>query len=197
LKIERRILCGILTVALWSVPSSAFADTGLPMIVLAFPGMAVLFIPIVAIEAYVLRRILGSSYSRALGPVVVGNAVSTFFGIPVAWILMVIAQFTFLNRFDVGWQASGPGLVRNIVSQSAFLPPYPGIQANMSWALPLAMLVLLVPFFLASWLIEYWVARLMMRDVEPRLVLRGVLVANAASYVMLAVVLGALALAGI
>jgi hypothetical protein len=44
-----------------------------------------------------------------------------------------------------------------------------------------------VPFFFASWLIEYRLSRLFMRDTEKPVLRRAVLVANVVSYALLVV----------
>jgi hypothetical protein len=51
---------------------------------------------------------------------------------------------------------------------------------------PVATLVLLVPFFFASWLIEYWVSRLFARETDKKTLNRAVLAANLVSYAFLA-----------
>ena len=50
-------------------------------------------------------------------------------------------------------------------------------------------MVLLVPFFFASWGIEYMVARVMLRGADQQLLLRAMAKANLVSYALLGVVM--------
>ena len=150
-----------LAACLASVPSLAFADMILPVAFLAIPGMLLLFVPIVLIEGLVLRFRLGIGFWRSIVVMAAANFVSTVVGIP----LVNVAAFPIQNIAFIGNSIDG------------FWNPFR------------SLLVLLVPFMLASWIVEYWVARPMLRDVERRPLLIAVLLANVASYALVGVVL--------
>jgi hypothetical protein len=91
---------------------------------------------------------------------------------------------------DIGTVA---GKVFAVTVRAPWLIPY---ESQLCWMVPAAALFLLVPFFFASWLIEYWVTRLMMRGLDAKLVRRAVMWASLASYAVFGtVVLGVLAVA--
>jgi hypothetical protein len=177
-----------------AVPSVAHADMGLPMIFLAWPGMGVMLVPVIALEVAVLMSALVTPLKRTAVVATVSNVISTVVGVPVTWVILVALQF-----LTGGGGAVGPdfgtlaGKIFAVTWQAPWLLPY---ESDLYWMIPVAMLVLLVPFFFASWLIEYPISRLMMRKLQAGVVRRGVLGANLVSYGLLAlVVLGVLGVA--
>lgn len=172
-----------------------FFDMGLPMI---FPAMMLMIIalgPIIFIEAYMLRG-LGLSLERTVVSAAVANIVSTAIGVPVTWCLLFGLQMA------TSWTG---GLVQG----SSFWDIFLGLTLQAPWVHPRgpeydwiiygAGLVLLVPFFFASWLVEYWVARFIARnamiaagadpDRAGGKIKRAVRNANLATYALLAVFL--------
>ncbi|MDI6815636.1 MAG: hypothetical protein QME41_00385 [Actinomycetota bacterium] len=180
-----RLLLTVIMVSLLAVPSTAYADMGLPMIVIAWPGMGVMLIPVVALEVFVLMRTFGTPVGRTVEVTATSNIVSTVVGIPVTWGILFGVQAV------TGGGMGGPGVetlagkVLAVTWQAPWLLPY---ESPAYWMVPVAMLVLLVPFFFASWLIEYQVSRRMMRSLAAGVVKNAVLRANLASYALLAVV---------
>jgi hypothetical protein len=161
------------------IARAAHANMGLPMLALAFRPMLLLFLPILAIEASVIFRRIDISFSRSFKTVCMTNLASTFIGIPVTWVVLVLLQVitrtargfptdTVLTKlFAVTWQAawldhSGEELV---------------------WMVPSATITLFVFFFFASWLIETWISsRWLLREVDRALVKKATLWANIYSY---------------
>ena len=188
---KRGLLTTLIMVSLLAAPSTAHADMGLPMLIIAWPGMGVMLIPVVALEVFVLMRLFGTPVGRTVEVAATSNIVSTVVGIPVTWGILFGMQAV------TGGGRGGPsvetlaGKVLAVTWQAPWLLPY---ESDLYWMVPVAMLVLLVPFFFASWLIEYQVSRLMMRDFAAGVVKNAVLRANLASYALLVlVVIGALA----
>lgn len=146
-------------------------------------------------HAYPGRRSRGIRFDESLGRTVeviaTSNIVSTVVGIPVTWgILFGVQAIT-------GGGRGGPsvetlvGKLLAVTWQAPWLLPY---ESASYWMVPVAMLALLVPFFFASWFIEYQVSKRMMRGLETGVVKNAVLRANLASYALLVlVVIGALA----
>ena len=66
--------------------------------------------------------------------------------------------------------------------QSPWLIPY---ESELYWMVPTAALVLLIPFFFASWFIEYQVGKRILRDIESTKIKEAVLKANLLSYGLL------------
>ena len=152
---DRRVLlfCTLL-VALVSLPRIAFADMILPIVVLAVPGMLILFIPITLLEGYVLKARLAVGFGRALWVSAVANLASTLVGLPLAHVALV--GFSPVHAFV------GDGSAITSLS------------------------VMLVPFFLGSLLVEYFVVRWMLRDADRRAVLIALLIGNVLSYLLVA-----------
>jgi hypothetical protein len=142
-------------------PVSLIADAGLPMIALTFPAMVILLIPVIVVEALLCRRWLRLSTWQALKSNAVANSASTVVGIPVAWVVMLFVQNGLAGVVSTTQAAhnwNGPlANVIVVVVNSAWLGPIEG----SNWAIPMATLVLLIPFFFASYGIEYFVVRSM------------------------------------
>ncbi|MDI6815794.1 MAG: hypothetical protein QME41_01190 [Actinomycetota bacterium] len=188
---KRAVALSLVVGSFLAIPSTAYADMGLPMIIIAWPGMAVMLIPVVALEVFVLMRIFGTSVRRTVEVATTSNIISTVVGIPVTWgILFGVQAITGGGRGGPSVETLA-GKVLAVTWQAPWLLPH---ESAAYWMVPVAMLVLLVPFFFASWLIEYQISRLMMRNFEAGVVKNAVLRANLASYALLAlVVIGALA----
>ncbi len=179
-------------------------NAGLPMIVPVMFFMAIGLIPIVLIEGALLAARLKVRFRDLIGSVVFGNIVSTIVGIPVTWFVLLMVQFVTggASGYAVG------GFWQKLVSftlQAPWLLP-----SDESWLFSAAALFLLIPFFFASWLIEY----VMMRDrlaaevatrhgdsielnTTERAVFRGVRDANLLSYGLFALLLSVSLLAAL
>ena len=132
------------------------------MIFPALPVMLVALLPIIIVEALVLRRFLTTSLSTATVAAGIANLASTFVGVPVAWFLLVAVQL--LTGGDRAYGLSTP--LRKVLAvtwQSPWLIPY---ERSLYWMIPTAGLVLLVPFFFASWYVEYLVTRRILKDAD-------------------------------
>ena len=55
--------------------SSAYANAALPLVFLSLPGMALALVPVIAMESYVLMKILGLSMGSGLAVVFVAESV--------------------------------------------------------------------------------------------------------------------------
>jgi hypothetical protein len=180
---KRIVLSIAAAVAVVAIPASASANAGVPMLAVVYPGMGILLIPVIVLEVVVLRRLLGASLRRTAIMVTVSNLVSTVIGVPLTWGALVGVQ-----ALTGGGGAAGPsfdtflGKVLAVTWQAPWMMPY---EADMYWMIPVASLVLLVPFFFASWLIEYQLSRLFMRETEKPVLRQAVLVANLVSYALL------------
>jgi hypothetical protein len=134
------------------------ADAGIPMIVLTFPLMLMLLVPVIVIEGLLCKRWLGLTNWEAMRSNAVSNLVSTLVGIPLAWAIMLGVQFGAMASVDKRshFLDSHSPLVTVVafVLNSAWIPPAEGSNV---WWIPAAILVLLVPFFFASYGIEYFV----------------------------------------
>jgi hypothetical protein len=163
---------------------TARADMGVPMIFVTMPLMVFALIPVILIEAFVLARRFQQSLKSVLWAASAANLVSTFIGIPITWCLLALIQLltggggayqihTILGRFfSVTWQ--GSWLFH--------------LESELYWRVPASILFLLIPFFFASYWVEYLVARRMLKNRDRGEVKRGVYFANLASYALLALI---------
>ena len=165
--------------SLW--PTAAWANIGIPTIIVVMPVMVLSLLPIIAIEAHAYARMLAVPGRRALRAAVVTNLLSSFIGIPVAWGLLLVAQILLGGGRSFGLETL-PDRVLSFTLQAPLLV----LHDDAPWLLPAAGLVLMVPFFLASWWTEYWLARRLFREVPPAAVWRAVRDANLRSYALLA-----------
>src|SRR5438309_5133249 len=89
------------------------ADVGVPMIFVQWPLMICALLPVIAIEALVVRKRLSLSYGRAFGGAAKANVVSTLAGVPLAWGLMLILEFATILPITLAaerwrWQLHSP-----------------------------------------------------------------------------------------
>ena len=160
---------------------SVIANIGVPMLFTQVSGMAMAIIPVVLIEGMIARRRLSLSTRSAFGGIGLANVVSTLVGIPLAWFAMLL-----LGELTTGGTAHGldtPWEIFNtVVLQASWLVPY---EQDLHWMIPSAFLVLLVPSFIASALIERFVLlRLWKTSPRPE-VTHTVWIVNSVSYSIL------------
>lgn len=181
--------CLLLTIfIMFFVAASAQANTGLPMILVAWPALWIGLIPIIAVECFVMRKYLvQTSLWHLIGTVSASNIVSTFVGIPLVWSVLILLQLTipggggFFPGHSFMFQA-----IASVTVQAPWLVP---AEQYMHLMIPAAFLVLLIPFFFASYWIEAWVTvKILERETGlPRKSLRhSVWKANLYSYLFLA-----------
>jgi hypothetical protein len=133
-----------------------FADAGIPMIFITFPGMLALLLPIIAAEAAFVIHRTSFNKKKVIWTTALGNALSTVIGIPFTWGALVLGEmglFEGIARTRLGsgnWNGPLAQIVATILSAPWLAP----VGSSASWAVPLATLVLLIPFFLASVWIE-------------------------------------------
>jgi len=146
----------------FSIVLPPLADAGVPMIILTWPAMVVLLIPVIVIEGLLCKRWLGLKTWQAIKTNAVSNLASTIIGIPVAWAVMLAIEFGSMGLVSEskalqGWHSPIANVIFVLFS-SAWLNPDLGEAA---WVIPAATLVLLIPFFFASYWIEYRIFRRM------------------------------------
>jgi len=136
------------------------ADMGVPMIVFTLPMMLILLIPVIAIESFLCKRWLGLTTRQAVRSNALSNVVSTLVGVPVAWVIMVVIEVASGALLDKipgidNWHSPLASAVGFILSSAWIGPP----EVTSIWIIPAACLVLLVPFFFASYWIEYRIVK--------------------------------------
>jgi hypothetical protein len=174
--------------------SPAYANAGLPMIVIVLPGMIVSLIPIILIEAWYIRRSLGITFPRAIKVMGIANLESTFIGIPITWIVLVMLEMFigFLgfagHTLFISIDLAIPDFVGYLIAitvGAAWLMP---VGKEAYWMVPTAALVLLFPFFYVSWRIERNRAKKILQEIPPEKVNKATLLANIYSYGLLGII---------
>lgn len=146
------------------------------LLVAGFP-LLLTFVPIVLVEAAVFRWKAGTRWWRSVGVMTIANLVSTFVGVPITWIALVIVQMS----------GEGLGMQRFVgpLWRSAWLGPPTDLDFDLK-LLYGAALVLTVPFYITSVVTEWTVARGMVEQERKPRVFRACVLANTATYVPIA-----------
>lgn len=171
------LIAGVLSLT----PQVAFANAGVPMIFLVMPAFAIAIVPIVIIESVYLAKKLKISGRVAGKTATISNLVSTLVGIPLTWILLVVIQL--LTGGDKAYGLiSILDKILAVTWQAPWLIPY---ESDLHWMVPVAGLVLLVPFFFVSWWSEYLVSKKLLKETEAVTTNRAVRNANLITYGLL------------
>ncbi len=139
------------------------------MIVLTLPAMVVALVPVIVIEGLLCKKWLGMTTRQALGSNALSNLASTIVGVPLAWAILVGLEFGTMGMVNASpalqnWNSPIATAV-SFVLTSAWIGP---VEGSQDWMVPAATLVLLVPFFFASYFVEYQVIRSMVGKFESR-----------------------------
>jgi len=137
-------------------------------------------IPIVIIEALIVQRMVVLSQRRAFASVALANIISTIVGIPLMWIVLATTQGTFAGT-ALGLSTVGQKIYA-VTIQAPWLIPY---EQDLSWMIPMALIVLAVPAYLLSVLVERQVIFQFITNGQRLITKRAVAIANLASYFFL------------
>jgi len=162
------------------------ADAGVPMIFVQWPLMICALLPVIAIEALVVRKRLSSSYGRAFGGAAKANMVSTLAGVPLAWGLMLILEFATFYPLAMAaekwhWRPNSPLFYLLNVLQIAWTGP----PVTSYWEIAFAATLLLGPTFFVSVRLERPFYRRSYAELDSGAVDRSVWFANLCSYALL------------
>ncbi len=178
----------------------AWADAGVPMLVLVWPASWVLLIPIIFVEAEIARSMLVLPYGRAFEVAGLANLASTFLGIPLTWGALVLVE---ILTGLIAWGSHPLGVATpGEASSSAWwdsvwwnivaLPltaAWLGDTADFYWRMPSSALFMCIPFYFASVAIEYRVAKYLLPSLLHPQAKAWSWKANGISYVGIAVML--------
>jgi hypothetical protein len=168
---------------LLSFAGDASANMGVPMLALTLPAMVVAMLPVIALEAFVLGRMLGTRVISRVRSVAIANVLSTVAGIPFTWAGLFALQGGTGGGTAYGIATPAEKLLA-VTWQAPWLIPYEG---ELYWMVPTASLALLTPFFFASYITEahvigHYEPRYSKNQLRP-----AVFRANLLSYILLAV----------
>ncbi len=166
---------------LLSIPQLAFANAGVPMIILIMPTLALSIIPIIIIETIYISKKLSLSKKIAGKAVTISNVVSTIVGIPLTWILLVAIQIFTGGGSSYGMDTA-LGKIIAVTWQAPWLIPH---ESQLHWMVPVSGLVLMIPFFFVSWWSEYFITKKILKDIDLKEIKRYVRNANLITYGLL------------
>jgi len=163
------------------------ANVGVPMIFPQLFLMVFAFVPVVVIEALLVRKAMGLNIRSALWDVAVANLWTTLLGVPLAWIFTLVVEMVGIVVVGtVGGAAldenTPVGMLASVALHAAWIEPD---EQHMIWMIPAAATFLLVPCFLVSLFIERLVLAHRWAGRDRKSVYSAVLRANVWSYVFL------------
>jgi len=169
------------------VPTLAWANVGVPMLAVAWPVSWVAFIPICILEAVMAKRMLKLTVYQAAKVSVLANLVSTLVGIPLAWLIAGVAGYAsfYLSIAMLPKSVEWLSAPFRILAYSAWMPPI----SSAPWLVMVAGVVLCMPFYIASVMIETEVAIELLSGTPPKEVRRWCKRANQISYLAIATVI--------
>jgi hypothetical protein len=162
------------------------ADAGLPMITFEFPAMVTMLVPVIVVEALVLRRQLSLGTARSVTLSATANIASTLIGIPLSWCAMLVIELVTAPIIALG-AGSPVQMFARAVLQAAWLPP--SDEAQLLWLAPVAAMVLLVPAFFVSVVLERRMLTKSCPEISPTDLSRACWRANEVSYALLCICL--------
>jgi hypothetical protein len=174
------VLAGLVMALL---PVKAYANVGLPMLMVAMPAFIIALIPIIVIEAYIFKR-AGFPFKWALQRNAIANAVTTFIGIPLTWGVLLALQIATVGADCSEATNTWPQRIFAVVANAPWMCPFE--PELIKWMMPTAMLILLVPFLFMSWLIEALVIRKTSKSFNGSRITAVCLRANLITYALLA-----------
>ena len=159
-----------------------FANVGVPMIFIQWPAMLLALIPVIVIEALFVRRSLTISYRQAFIGTTKANLLTTFVGVPLAWLTMLALEFSTLLPFAMladkhRWNLNGP-----IFELLSLFLGAAWIGGDDGWQVPLAAAILLIPSFYVSVWLERKACVRSWPDVDSAKIRQAVYRANLVSY---------------
>lgn len=163
-----------------AMATSAWANMGIPMLMIAWPAYVLGLIPVVAIEAFIGTRDLRLSWGEVTPVSLIGNLWSTFIGVPVVWGILFAVEMAI--GMTLGEHLPTGGAWNYVLFP--FFIAWLGPTENV-WAVYAAFVLLAIPFCFASIWIESKVAIKKLPHQSPEAVRAWIRRANIWSYVLL------------
>jgi len=128
-----------------------YANLGIPMIAVQMPLLSGALPAVIFLEALLLRRWYSLDWPAALKPVILANAVSTLLGIPILWFILMMAQSGLVEPHLSTIRSLMPAAWIEVLFKPAWINFMP---AERYWMVPLAFLILLIPAFFMTIVVE-------------------------------------------
>lgn len=171
--------------------SPAIANVGFPMLIIAWPGMIIALIPIIALESYCLRSMLKLPFAKSLKLMTIANLESTIIGVPLTWLALLLIEFIMGLAgwlfFKIGFELPKVlAYIFSITLGAAWLTPFADPQGH--WIVPAACLFLLIPFYFVTWYVEYRCLKKRIKKIKSTTLKRIVRNINLISYGLLGII---------
>lgn len=163
------------------IPTTAFANAGVPMLFIVWPAMFIALIPIILVEAYIIKK-CGITLKKSIVLTAQANLASTAVGIPLAWIALVVIEIISGGGGSHGLTTFWDKIYA-VTIQSPWLIPY---ESDLNWMIPSATLFLLMPFFFVSYWMEKIILHNRIKKCPKETVDKLCFKANIVSYLLLA-----------
>ena len=164
------------------------ANVGIPMIFVQWPLMLCALVPVIVVEALLIRRWVSLSYREAFAGISKANLLSTAVGVPLSWGIMLAIEFAVMLPTAIAadrwhWKLDAPVFqVFGFLLSIAWLGP---MERHLQWLIPTAAALLLIPCFYVSVWLERRACLRSWPSADPAVVRRGVYLTNLASYALL------------
>jgi hypothetical protein len=165
--------------------SFAFANAGLPMIIVGLPNLIFALIPVVIIEALYLHKRHNLNFIKSLKAFGWANILTTFIGFPLTWGCLFGLQLLF--GLMLGGSCS-PGFdnifysIISVLTHAAWLCPWEG---KMVWLIPLALMQCLIVAYFVSAYLEALVIKKIFKEENSKTISKAVWQANSITYSIL------------
>ncbi len=120
------------------------------------------------IESWYLHTRLKIPFGRSVKVTTISNLISTIIGIPLAWLAMFLIEMAggfLLSQFpSIGpfYDNTFGAAIMTILGATWIAPD----EKHIYWIVPLVFIVLMIPFFFATWWIEYESVKSYMKDID-------------------------------
>lgn len=169
------ILLCLTTIIILNKP--AYANAGIPVLAVMIPYGVISIIPIIIIEGFFAKIILGLSWKYSFHFSAICNVFSSLFGIPFTWILTFIAQhfcgsspyqiflkspsdYFHLTSCSLGWIIISPDY------------PHPDPKVSLEWLIWASATILTLIFGIMSILVEGFIGYLKIKFKKSKILLR-------------------------
>jgi len=161
-------------------------NAGVPMIVPSIIVMVIALVPIILLEALCYYLTLETTIWNSIKSSLIANIFSTFIGIPLTWMFLVLVKFL-TDKGEIYRLDSKPPLLKFLILlwESPWISI--GKRNSLRWMIYASGLILIIPFFLASWVSEYWIISYFLADNSLTTINKAVRNANLFSYFLLAI----------
>lgn len=166
------------------------ANAGLPMLPLQGLWMLAALIPVISVEALLLRWRLQLGWTRIFLGTGAANLTSILAGVPLSWGAMGLIEIAVRGLGPpLSLQPDAPAVsIAYVVLNAAWMDPIPPPLEHLDAVVPMALAILMIPsYFFSVWL-ECGVCRRIWRQTERRRLWQALRIANGTTYGLLVLI---------